>query len=306
MDSGEQKIVFSVAKIFLVAFGFLGLLLNATEMRLLIHKGKKKSCYEILLLGLGCADILAASIFLMHGVLIILSTDLVGDVAKGKIKMMMGITGGAIGISIGLSNMNVYLITIDRYITVNFPLKHRIWVTKRRTKILLVVGWCLQPIPMCLYFFVPTVNRRLIIKALGAMNMSGCVALLFVYGCIARKLRNVQRQRKRWNTERMDSDRNSNSEQDRLVIANSIAVTLCFIICYAPSGFFTLSIETTDYTGYFATVPFLALNPVIDPMIYFLFSYYLRRAQMKNKLSAQHGGGLGLETVDAKYSCHSL
>ena len=40
----------------------------------------------------------------------------------------------------GLSFMNVWLITIDSYIAVSFALKHRTWVTKRRTRTMLVVS----------------------------------------------------------------------------------------------------------------------------------------------------------------------
>ena len=305
MDLGEQKTEFSVAKIFLVAFGILGLFLNAIEMRLLIHKGKKKSCYEILLLGLGCADILAASIFSMHGILMMLITEFLehlSDEVRGKLQKLVVITRGAIAVSMALSFTNVWLITIDRYIAVNFPLKHRIWVTKRRTRIMLVVIWCLQTTPLCLSLFVPTIKHRPeIIKVLGGLNMLGCVALLFVYCCIARKLRKAQRERKRWNTQQEDGSTNSNFKQEGLVMVNSIAVTLCFIICYAPTWFFTLFSEPTGFNSrYYARQSFLALNPVIDPMIYFLFSCYLKKDKVKNILSAQQGGGLRQETVGAK------
>ena len=93
---------------------------------LLIRKSKKKSCYETLLLSLRFADILAASMFLMCGILIILSTDLVGhlsDVTKGTIQMITDITKVATGISLGLSSTNVGLMTIERYIALNFASK---------------------------------------------------------------------------------------------------------------------------------------------------------------------------------------
>ena len=280
MDSGKQKIEFYVGKTCFVAFGLLGLLL-------LIRKGKKKSCYEILLLSLGCADILAASMFLMHGILMILSTDLVAhlsDVTKQKVQVMLNIMEGAVGVSIGLSCTNVVLITIDRYTAVNFALKHRIWVTKRRVRITLGAIWCLQPI---LVTSAVIRSIELSTKIFGGINISACVVLLVMYCCIIRKVRNIPRERKRWNTHQEAGDGNSNSKKERLVIINSIAVTLCFIICYAPTGVCKLLSEPTVYHTryYYTTISFLALNPVIDPMIYFLFSYYLKSGTAKNILS---------------------
>ena len=76
------------------------------------------------------------------------------------------------GIGVGLScGANFWLIIVDRSIAVKFPMKHFIWIRKRRAKVALVAIWCLQTI-LLLSLNVLLTAINLMINMFGGMNVA--------------------------------------------------------------------------------------------------------------------------------------
>ena len=175
--------------------------------------------------------------FLMIGILMILVTDFREFFSIKALKTISAAELFTVYIAVAGTNLsfcNVFLITVDRYIATDFPLKHRIWVTKPRAKIGVGIIWCFNVLPSWLFNFLPNFTK-VATRIYGGLVISACVALLFWYCCIVRKFANIQRERQAWNTQHNATDRTSKSKQQDLIIRNAIAVTCCFI-CYIPLG----------------------------------------------------------------------
>ena len=121
----------------------------------------------------------------MLSVLLILVTDFEeysGNATKGKILLMLDMLSVATGMRINLFCVYVFSLAMDRYVALKYALKHRIWVTKRITRMALALSWILSLISMLLLVLATTVNRRMMTKIFVGMNLC-CSTVCILLSC---------------------------------------------------------------------------------------------------------------------------
>ena len=269
-------------------FGLSAIVLNVLEIWLISRKGIRKTCFEMILVSLSFADIISGVIFLGSGISSFFDTFLTSTFYGEVLFYSLALN------SIGLSSsiLHIVLITLERIIAVYFPLKLKFWITKTRTKFSLLTIWC-TTVAICilLYFFCRT-NKELIHKV--AVIFFSIVILIglsmaVVYTLIARKIVTALRQRRqRLATLHQQEATNStsNSKREGLIVINSAIVILCFLLCNVPMAVH----QFLKAEKFFITAgSFMALNPMLDPIIYFHYSYLIKKKRCKQVTEKQTG-----------------
>ena len=263
----------------LSVFGVAGIILNVCETYVIIRKYKRASCFEMVLLSLGCADIFTAIIFLAFGIMLglgCISQKCGGHTKKvlPQLHIIVRYMKYVAAFGIFSSWMHVAFITIDRYLAVAYPLWHKISVTRLRVGLVLGGLWIL--VTSITIVFGRVTNAKVVGYIFAVMNVSIIICMVIAYYFIVRKFRRSQLSRARGNIKATDptAGESTKGKKEHLVILNSVAVTLCFAICSAPMSVHIL----LDMKNFLLTFSFIfALNSVMDPVIYFLFSYYRKR-----------------------------
>ena len=265
-----------ISKINFTVFGICAIFFNALEIRLLVRINRKRSCFELILLSLGCADILTVIMFLANGSIMIILQDVAEHTSSNLPTKMTVILHyilrymtPVVTFAVFSSIFHVGLLTLDRCIAVFFPLWHKIQVTKQRIGLALMAVWlCVSVITFVIRYLAGKKTVQIIIFG---VILSVCTFMIAVYRSIVKKFKNSQSQMT-WNndTQKHAAKRRAYAKQERLIMFNSVAVTLCFTICFLPmSIYIAFSIKAWVLT----VISLSAINAVIDPLIYFMFSY---------------------------------
>ena len=240
----------------------------------------------MILLSLSFADIISGVIFFGSGISSFFDTFFTSTSFEEVLFYLLALN------SIGLisSMLHIVLITLERIIAVYFPLKLKFWITKTHTKFSLLTIWC-ATVAICilLYFFCRT-NKELIHKVdviFFSIAILIGLSMAVVYTLIARKIVTALRQRRRrLGTLHQQEARNltSNSRREGLIVINSAIVTLCFLLCNVPMAVHQL----LKADQFFITAgSFMALNPMLDPIIYFHYSYLINKKKCKEVTEKQ-------------------
>ena len=105
------------------SIGLITQILNFIEIWLLIEKSQRKTPFEIILLSLAFADFLAGTGTLLLGSVHLLY--LLPSIAKSDMLHILYITASiVIGLGLAASFVHVFLITIERFGAVYFPIHH--------------------------------------------------------------------------------------------------------------------------------------------------------------------------------------
>ena len=283
MDQKSQNMDLNISKIFYTLFAICGIFFNALEIWLLLNKGKKMSCFEMILFSLGCDDIFAATTFLVLGISIIVVQDFALHLSYKMLENLLTIillSAFITAFSVVSSLLHVGLLTLDRYIAVSFPLWHKIQITKRKLGSALVVVWLCTAV---VTFVVGRLAGLKIFKiTISGVIISVCILMMVSYFCIVRKFKSSERRKIQWNesTQKPKSKESIRTKQERVIIVNSLAVTLCFVVCFMPTVYITFK---GPWPLTITSIP--ALNTVLDPSIYFLSSYYIKRIRIQRSFS---------------------
>ena len=270
------------AWIFSTSFAFFGLLavmLNILEVWLILNKSKRKTCFDIILLSLSSADLINGATYLAGGIYSLLDIVLPLELSAtlyGTIIFYSSYPLMALGV--GSSLGHILLITSERIIAVYFPLKLRMWITKNRTLFGLFTIWCVTLVSAMSMVYVLKNTCQMytvwIVYSSTIFLMSFSMPVL--YALIARKAISASRQqRQRFEIPHGQEPNNrvSNNKKERLIVINSGIVTLCFILCNMPMAVYPF-FKIEKFMSIIVSI--MALNPVLDPIVYFLSSYYTR------------------------------
>ena len=269
-------------------FGLSAIILNFLEIWLISRKGNRKTCFEVILVSLSFADMISGVIFFGSGISSFFDTFLTSTFFGEVLFYSTALN------SIGLSSsiLHIVLITLERVIAVYFPLKLKLWITKTRTKFFMLTIWC-TTVAICvlLYFFCRTnkeLNHKVAVIFFSIVILIG-LSMAVIYTLIARKIITAVRQRRqRLATLHQQEATNSasNNKREGLIVINSAIVTLCFLLCNGPMAVHRL----LKAEKFFITVgSFMALNPMLDPMIYFHYSYLIKKKRCKQVTEKQTG-----------------
>ena len=247
-----------------ITVGTLTILLNILEITFILKKWRKIKPYEQLLLNLAIADFLVGGVwcgavgYQMFNPRWIEETDLAFFII------------GSIRFSIFSSGMNISAISIDRLVAIKFPLRHRLWMSKRNARIINAVTWTLIIICTITYTMLTHYYTELKYYLAAAKILSYGLFMIilniFLMKEILSKPDNVIK------TEQIRIHQQRRWERKVILICGLFVAS--YIICTWPTCFELLLKKGTDTS--FAAVTLIFVNSLIDPCLYF-FKDFLRR-----------------------------
>ena len=259
-----------------IIVGLLTQFLNFIEIWLLMKKSQRKSAFETILLSLAFADFLVGTGTLLLGILHLLyllpstnKSDMLSITAENM--TVLGITASLI---------HVYLITIERFAAVYFPIYHHVFVSKRQnSRITIALMWIISAALDIVCFF--KFQIYFITALVGISLLMGL--LVVIYGLIARKI--VLNNRMRQQNHSGQSQVHGRKDKiQQLVVINSGLIVACFTLCSSPwmisavvKLFNGQTIERTQTPDGALLYHLFVVNSLLDPGIYFLVSYYRKR-----------------------------
>ena len=263
-----------------ICVGFVTILLNLIEIVVLIKRGSRKSSFEIILLSLGFADFIHGVGSLLDGTAGLFEV-LSPKSAVGAVGILYSAAWTTIAFSVWASFLQIFLITLERFTVVYFPIHHRVLDSKKyKSKIAISILWTAS-IGMGLLFYFKK-HIFIFCSLVGTMTLT--VILIIIYGLIIRKVMIGNRQENHLNELYQQSP---NNERQHLVVINSGIIIACFILCSSPwmvYEIFRLAKQQGMGTSRVVTYNILAINRLLDPLIYFLFSYHRKKKCARRKV----------------------
>ena len=264
-----------------LCLGILGVIFNSSEILYLTFGRKTRSAFEDILLSLASADFLTGNLFIIG------STTEYFDTAQQKIFINKSLLLSAVCLLLSTIS-HICIIATERLLSVYFPLRHRINFSKRKLNIVLVLAWmfsvCITPI----YAFFPFFTMFAIVIE---CTIANCLLVLFYY-MIVQKLRNLSQQKKRNNPMSRSNHRVGNHYDAAIT---SILVAFTFSLCSLPwcIRFFmngkSAWLDQVHSTQHKVATALISLNPILDPMVYFLITFIRKWIRKRINMNTRDG-----------------
>ena len=246
---------------------------NTVEI-ILILRCKSKKLFDKLLLSLALSDILVG--------LAVIAFKSIGLVRHNALPWLEGEDCANIFIiSSNFSMSNLIFITVDRFLAVRFPVKHRILLTERRVNTVIALVWFLSAVSTTLFSIIKFewrgANESLLILS-GFLLLIG-VAMMVVYIKIfyliskrtAKGSANT-RQGKQGTIRGLGKVTKGPHVTERAVFITGAIVTISFIVCTYPFAFDFLICRSAHEISLPPRLMIL-LNSLFNPFIYFFKNY---------------------------------
>ena len=266
-----------------VSLGTICMALNSTEIVLILKKRKSIKTFELILLSFSVAD-------LMVGLSMLASAAY--DIDRGKTmdkKDPMSYFIWTTQMFAPCSSItNILGISIDRVLAVEFPLRHRIWMSRQNAKWLILVIW-LASIILTLISVLP---QFIILSESGKNNFLALYVLsvmIFIFGTIFIAIYSyivwkVAIRRDEFNES--DSSRHRKAARETTLVYTCVLAVLTFVGCNYPAGILSLIAASDGRQNSFYAVAFwipalFLINSILDPFVYFFKGYLENRTRKK-------------------------
>ena len=256
-----------------VIISFLIVILNTVEAVLIIRCNSKNT-FDKLLLSLAISDILVGLSVAAFKII---------DLTTYDSLTWLGTEDCAI-IFIASSNfsmLNLVLITVDRFLAVRFPIKHRILVTERRINTIIVLIWIVSAVSM-IFLIIIELERKGTNESLFAMSglilLIGAVMVVVyikIFYVISKRTAKVTVEGGQGNTIKIRSlvkVKKGPHLVEKAVFITGGVVTFSFVMCTYPFAFDFL-IHQSAHEISLAPRFLLLLNSLLNPLIYFFKGY---------------------------------
>ena len=261
MTSQEDLVMYTIVPALVVV-------INIIEIGILVRNRKNLKNYERLLLSLSVADLLVGITFLAS-VLVQFKRGSYTPISVG------------FWYSITTSLFHIVLLTLDRAIAVLYPLKHRIWITAKFTKISIGMSWIFSLLTVT----SSLLNRnKLVTKTvIGYMTDLAIFMLVIAYSIIIYKVLI-----KRYRHGPLNRSNSLVTRRDLNLVVVSIFITATFAGFTLPFSIKTVTHNKENFVDMLVIV----LNSLTNPIIYFFWMFLQRRARLNAiNQSATEGGG---------------
>ena len=259
------------------AISSVGFLLNLLEILLLLRSKKYKQPFLLNVLSLGFADLLIYFICLVYHILRFI------EVYNKTISLAYVY---CVCVSTLASQFHLVSIAVQRLIAVKYPLQCPRYLTQRRCVMVVAFIWLLSlGLPGGLLRY----NTQL--------TYISCIicALILVLSYAYITFRVIRR--KTIAATRNNSGRN--------VVWFSLAITLAFMVCTFPFVVKSAAMKKGS-AEYYAVVCLFWLNPLLDPILYFLFNALKsgkgccgrNKQQLKSVASTHVSGSVRLAVIN--------
>ena len=265
-DTTDRDIIY-------VALSIIIVILNTIEAVLILRCNSKKT-FDKLLLSLAISDVLVG--------LAVAAFKIVSLTTYNALTWLGSEDCANIFIaSSNFSMSNLVLITVDRFLAVRFPLKHRILLTERRINILIALMWLLSAVSMTFLTIIKFewkgTNESLFIIS-GFILLLGAVMIVVyikIFYLISKRTAKIQADGGQGNTVKIKSlvkFTKGFHVAERAVFITGCVVTISFIVCTYPFAF-DFWIHQSAQEISLATRFLLLLNSLFNPFIYFFKGY---------------------------------
>ena len=234
----------------------LAIILNVAQIVLMIYKKKTKVPFEITLLSLALADVLVSMSQCLFFTFIYLQF-------RGFFTLplaVIGVLASLVGFSIYSSLFHSVFIAVQRIYAVSLPIKFRVNFSSGICLVSIVVIWIVSLTLSVVVIFLEIFNGHAYIL----LAASG--VLVLCYTMISYRVR-LQRSRVSIST----NPQQQNDSTCRTLVY-SILVTAAFMFCTLPTAVHIIIRSDSVFALKFAEL-MLTLNPVVDSLLYFAFSY---------------------------------
>ena len=250
-----------------ILFSFLALVGNAVVLRLLYKRGNRRTVFDITVGSLVVADLCTASGFFSSTVafLIILKRDEISKSMETFFDVFFEFTIFCFIVSI----LHIILITTERLYALFFPLKYRQAATKKRARVPIVIIWMASSTGSLVHALVFKGHQS--DKAIGLVIIVSSGILCIMYSIIAIRIVLLKRKSQ------------FKSKKDRIVLINSLAVTISFLACLLPLAFGLLGANSGSDSTYLLS-SFVAIKLMLDPVLYFYVSFWKGRRETERRL----------------------
>ena len=252
-----------------ISFSFFALIANTIVLILLYKRGKMRSVFDITVGSLVTSNLLISIAFLANTALFL--TILKSDTWSGSILRILAIFFDFSIFCFIVSLLHIILITFERMYALFRPIQYRQKVTKRHAKMYIAAIWMTSLAIIIINMFAFT-NRKAetFDKVLGILTLASGAILCVLYGTIAIKVVHLKRQSTlKW-------------RKERLVLINSLAVTVSFLACLLPFSISLIWYDTMQKYSY-VLASFIAVKLLLDPVLYFYVSFWKSKREAKRR-----------------------
>ena len=260
----EQYIVWAA---FLMVFSSLSIAANLLQFIKIPNEKKKKSVFHMTVLSLSAADMIASAIFFMLGLRQLWETE---GMAADNALLRFTFTGCYF--SVFSSCVHIIFIAVQRLIIICFPLTWKDILKIRRVHITIILIWFGSAIFAALSA-IPLPFKQ----PLSVVIFVSCTAITITYSLIPYCI--VKR-------ENHGSSSAGRATRKKTVLIHSFLIMATFLICtfpYAIARFYS----STSYIYIVCDVMF-ALNPLLDPVLYFFMSFLTKKTHSAQQQPQQH------------------
>ena len=249
-----------------ILVGIIGFIQNVAQL-LLLKRKKEWRIFDYTLVSLGASGFIAALLFLLNGVILLLmavDVDLGLSLAAYKCKHHAKFC-----FALNCSFLHVLFIAAQRLVAVIFPLKAILIMTKTRCFALLVFIWVVSILfdswSTWKFVGVPLNSLPAILFTYVSVTTGFLLLLAYIFIC--------HRLAKRSNIINTQSSTN----QHRRVVSYAVAITVLFFISIMPAAVMTF-MRYEAKNAYLSEFPYwmLGFNVPLNPIVYFWLSYYKR------------------------------
>ena len=240
-------------------------ILNAIELKLLLKRRKGLSNFEKMLLSMAVADFLVGIVQAVSSALRMADTK--GSVFKFNTVLFL---------TVAASFNHVNAITVDRFLAVRWPIKHRVWITNKVVNFTIIGLWVVNIFALTPLFIEDSMDYVRYVLAIVVMSYIAlmCVVYVFiVYRAVLHRRRSPQMQ---------GSSRTDQTKKDFQLVIISLCIVVTFTVCTVP---FCISAFVDEEIR----KPFkylLVLNSFFNPLIYFFWKYSERRSRHQQGTSS--------------------
>ena len=264
-----------------IAVGFMIIVANLVEIICIVRK-KDKTTFEKLLLSLALSDLLVGVITTVYKTL---------DLVLGQKPWLLDkMTVVVFTLSTIFSLQNLLAITIDRFLAIRFPIKHRILVTPRRINAMIIFIWLLSllvgvGLDLILLIVVRSGYDIVMASSTGGIIAIGTI-INVIYLCIIKFLftrpeKVTARPEDGKVLQRIQNLFRGPQKAERAVLLSSVVVVATFIICTFPFAIEYLRFRNAESLT-FASKMLIVLNSLLNPFVYF-FNNFLRKSCTKSQ-----------------------
>ena len=187
--------------------------------------------------------------------------------------------------SLAFSLSNLLAITIDRYLAVKFPIKHRAFASARRSNIAILIVWLASFVALLINaliiiygdkrneYFLAALSITILIT--GILLISIYTSILYsIYKTRIKTFAEGQTNRSHW--QGMVSTFRTSGTAERSVFISSCFVSISFIISSYPFAIEYLIVQSGKDVSFLSKLCIL-LNSLLNPFTYFFKSYLWSR-----------------------------